>query len=137
MKRLWGKVTEVTSQRAGISELLVSVEGREGQARAICYPDLTGQVQVGERVLLNTTALDLKLGTGGAHFVIAAADDAASDTAIDPAAGHLMKLRYTPHQINVLSVEAPESVHHRIMERRDSLEGVPVVCCGLHSQVPL
>jgi hypothetical protein len=55
----------------------------------------------------------------------------------DPGDGHLLKLRYTPLQVNVLSVEAQESPQHAIMESRDSLEGTPVVCCGLHSQVPL
>jgi hypothetical protein len=48
-----------------------------------------------------------------------------------------MKLRYTPLQCNLLSVEAQESPYHQIMEHALTLEGIPVVCCGLHSQVPL
>jgi len=48
-----------------------------------------------------------------------------------------MKLRYSPVQVDVISVESPESPHHAIMSRATSLEGLPVVCCGLHSHVPL
>jgi hypothetical protein len=105
-------------------------------------------------VLVNTTAVDLGLGTGGVGFVVAnltaaerggpiAFDDGAS--ARIPAssasgnipAGHIMKLRYTPFQHEVLSVEEPASPHHNIMRQASSLEGAPVICCELHSQVPL
>jgi hypothetical protein len=48
-----------------------------------------------------------------------------------------MKLRYTPLQHEVLSVEEPASPHHAALEQACSLEGAPVVCCELHSQVPL
>ncbi|MDR1412446.1 MAG: DUF3866 family protein [Actinomycetes bacterium] len=113
--------------------------------KAFSYPFLTGPATVGERVLCNTTAVDLGLGTGGAHFVVAraeaGADDARSGVAFEarntPADGHVMKLRYSPLQVNVPSVEAPESSYHELMERCDSLDDTPVVCCGLHSQVPL
>jgi len=148
VRLIWGTVLQLAeqegSQRKGYSELLVEVDGRKGQARAISYPELTGTIAAGDRVLLNTTALDLNLGTGGVHFVVASTKGAeGGDTdvhfeeAMTPEAGHLMKLRYTPHQLNVLCVESQESPYHKIMETRDSLEGVPVVCCGLHSQVPL
>jgi hypothetical protein len=48
-----------------------------------------------------------------------------------------MKLRYTPMQLDVLAVESQESPHHEIMRAAETLDGCPVVCCGLHSQVPL
>jgi len=160
VRQIWGTVTELVqrpgAQREGYSEAMVQIDDCDGRGsgsdsdsdasngapeKAVCYPQLTGAVQVGERVLLNTTAVDLDLGTGGVHFVVARASDdskgAQLNEAMQPEAGHLMKLRYTPHQLNVLSVEAQESPYHTIMENRDSLEGVPVVCCGLHSQVPL
>jgi hypothetical protein len=54
-----------------------------------------------------------------------------------PSGGHIMKLRYTPMQRDVLAVESPESPHHDVMSQARALEGMPVVCCGLHSQVPL
>jgi len=155
VRLIWGTVLQLLAQegaqRKGYSELLVEVDGREGQTRAIAYPELTGSIAADDRVLLNTTALDLDLGTGGAHFVVARSEGSEAakvalegsdpavhfEEAMNPEAGHLMKLRYTPNQLNVLCVEAQESPYHKIMETRDSLEGVPVVCCGLHSQVPL
>ncbi|MCL2655398.1 MAG: DUF3866 family protein [Coriobacteriia bacterium] len=153
MRLIWTEVTALGAAREGVQEL----ETREGAA--LCYPALTGACAVGERVLVNTTARDLALGTGGVDFVVARAEAAdganalssspvsscasvagsrvALDESNTPADGHIMKLRYTPLQRNVLAVEAPESPYHKIMERLDTLEGIPVVCCGLHSQVPL
>ncbi|MDY0340718.1 MAG: DUF3866 family protein, partial [Coriobacteriia bacterium] len=55
----------------------------------------------------------------------------------DPVPGHIMKLRYTPLQRDVTTVEEPVSPYHDVMVEARSLEGLPVVCCGLHSQVPL
>jgi len=151
VRLIWGTVKELLAsdgaQRTGYSELLVEIDGRDGTSRAINYPDITGSVSSSDRVLLNTTAVDLELGTGGKHFVVAriggdtrdnnSAEGLSFEGSMDSSAGHLMKLRYSPHQHNVLSVESQESPFHKIMETRDSLEGVPVVCCGLHSQVPL
>src|SRR5947207_1083265 len=65
-----GVVLAVQAARPGAVELEVDVDG--SSATAIAYPSLVGEVRVGDRVLLNTTAVDLGLGTGGAHFVIAA-----------------------------------------------------------------
>jgi hypothetical protein len=102
---------------------------------------------VGDEVLLNTTAVDLELGTGGVCFVVANltalnrstanATAAFDDGAGGLEAGHIMKLRYTPFQHEVLSIEEPASPHHEALAQADSLRGVPVVCCELHSQVPL
>lgn len=102
---------------------------------AICFPDLTGPVEVGDRLLLNTTAVDLSLGTGGVHFGVATAGEGVALDA--PSGGHVMKLRYTPLQRDVMSVESPESPFHGTMARVEDLDGIPVVCCSLHSQVPL
>ena len=55
----------------------------------------------------------------------------------EPSGGHVMKLRYTPMQRDVLAVESPESPHHAEMSQARGLTGMPVMCCGLHSQVPL
>lgn len=133
MKLVWG-VVDAVSPSGGTLELSVTLDdGREG--RAICYPQLTGECRVGDRVLLNTTAVDLDLGTGGAHFVVARAGEG---VALDAASGgHVMKLRYTPLQLDVPAVESQESPHHDTMRQAVSLEGMPVVCCSLHSQVPL
>jgi len=111
----------------------------DGGARgvAIGYTSLVGEVAAGDRVLLNTTAVDLGLGTGGSHFVVCRLGDARGVALDAPSGGHVMKLRYAPHQLDVLSVEAQESPHHVTMAAAETLGGMPVICCGLHSQVPL
>ena len=43
----------------------------EGTIRALAYPELTGRPEGGDRVLLNTSALALGLGTGGYALVVA------------------------------------------------------------------
>ena len=56
-------------------------------------------------MLLNTTAVELSLGTGGYHFVIANLNNLESNFT---KGGHIMKLRYTPIQVKVDSVEEQE-----------------------------
>ena len=92
---------------------------------------LTGPVGAGDRVVVNTTAVDLGLGTGGWHVVhwnlereTWTGTDAGSRTA--PTARTGMKLRYTSAQLDVENAE-PEDVA--------AIDGTPVVVAGLHSQV--
>jgi hypothetical protein len=120
----------------GIQSLAVTVDG-ERSGRALNYPSLAGLCVQGDRVLLNTTAVGLALGTGGTHFVVAREGDGKGVALDDPSGGHIMKLRYSPLQRDVLAVESPESPHHDVMAAADTLGGTPVVCCGLHSHVPL
>jgi hypothetical protein len=127
----WGRVVRIAEERAGLQRLEVIVEGASAPSDARAYPSLTGSCGVGERVLLNTTAVNLGLGTGGVHFVVARA----GGTLVDPSAGHIMKLRYTPLQCDVLAVEEAASPHAGVMEHARTLEGMPIVCCGLHSQL--
>jgi hypothetical protein len=144
MRQVWGKVASIEWERAGMQRLLVEPDAGD-RAPAVCYPALTGTCAPGDRVLLNTTAVDLALGTGGMHLVVArvhaAADGehpAPEGVSLDEASGgHVMKLRYTPLQRDVLAAEAPESAAHALLEDAVDLGGMPVVCCGLHSQVPL
>jgi Protein of unknown function (DUF3866) len=125
-----GTVIGVKNARPGLQELLVEVEGRSEPA--IAYPPLTGEVAEGSVVLLNTTAVDLGLGTGGYHFVVAV--EGGGD--LDPSAeGHVMKLRYTPMQAKVLAVEEQSSPHHEDMVAADGLDGLPVVWTPLHSMI--
>ena len=135
MNLVWATITALDD---GVYH--AAVDGRDGQSRVIVYPDLTGPVALGDRVLLNTTAVDLDLGTGGDHFVVARIPKDGQPYGValsDESGGHIMKLRYSPLQRDVLTIEAPESSTHAVMRGAVSLEGVPVVCCGLHSQVPV
>lgn len=125
-----GTVLEVTEPRPGVRELLVEVEGRRD--RALAYPQLTGGVQEGDVVLLNTTAVSTGLGSGGYHFVMAVEGREPQDPAGD---GHVMKLRYTPVQAKVLTVEEQESPDHEVMSAAGDLEGLPVVWLPLHSML--
>ena len=63
-----GSVVRILRERPGALELEVEVEG--ATERALAYPALSGPVEPGSRVVLNTTAVRLGLGTGGLHFVI-------------------------------------------------------------------
>lgn len=125
-----GTVTGVLSERPGAIELSVEVEEESGSRRevAIAYPDLVGTVAAGDRVVLNTSAVALRLGTGGAHFVIAVDRPPVFD---EPGPGRLMKLRYTPMQVNVTASEEGASG----VQEADQLAGTPVVWTPLHSMV--
>lgn len=121
-----GVVRAVTDRRPGAVELEVEIEGRS--AAAIAYPDLCGDVAPGDPVLLNSTAVELGLGTGGMHLVVAVEG---REIEGDPA-GHVMKARYTPLQTAVASVE---EAHADRLEASGGLRNAPVVCAPLHSMV--
>jgi Protein of unknown function (DUF3866) len=125
-----GTVARVLPSRGGIQRLVVDIRGQ--QRRAAAYPSLTGPLEPGDRVVVNTTAVDLSLGTGGEDFVLWPLGRSSAGTM---SGGHVMKLRYTPVQTDVLVAESQESRHHEALAAVDSLEGMPVVACSLHSQV--
>lgn len=120
------KVTDFTKRQ----ELLVEINGR--LEKAINFPQLTGKCQVKDEVVVNTTAVALDLGTGGTHFVMAVVGKNRELEATD---GHIMKLRYTPNQGRVLSVEEEASPDHQLMKEVDSLNRIPVVVGNLHSML--
>ena len=109
----------------------MTVDG--GTIRALAYPRLTGQPQPGDRVLLNTGALDLGLGTGGYALVVALPDRLPPDP---DGPGHLIKARYTPLQTCVLGADEQGSDFHDLLREADDLEGMPVVVADLHSALP-
>ncbi|OUM93936.1 MAG: hypothetical protein BAA04_09655 [Firmicutes bacterium ZCTH02-B6] len=126
-----GRVRDIWPVRPGLWQLRVDVDGREEPA--LLYEALTPVPAVGDRVALNTTAVDLGLGTGGMHFVIHVLGREGPGTG---SAGHIVKLRYTPLQFAVLAAEEPASPHHDLLVQRDDLAGMPVVVAELHSQLP-
>jgi hypothetical protein len=123
-----GVVRAITATRPGAQELEVEVEG--SVAPAVHYPDLAGEVAVGDAVVLNATALELGLGTGGVHFVIAV--EGRSVPEAPATGGRVIKARYTPVQTAVASVE--ES-HAAVLEASAGLRQMPVVCAPLHSML--
>jgi hypothetical protein len=145
-----GTVSRIRREWPGAVELDVTISGppevpaaRHGAAggqeapgppvRALAYPELTGRPEPGDRVLLNTTALDLGLGTGGYALVVAVPDRLPPDR---PGPGHLVKARYTPLQAVVLGADEQGSPHHDTLRTADSIGGMPVVVADLHSALP-
>jgi hypothetical protein len=124
------EVLRVVSATEEFEELQVSLDGKG--SKAINYIYLTGNAGVGDRVVLNTTAQELNLGSGGYHFVLWNHSRAGS-TMEGP--GHIMKLRYTPLQLRVLAVEEEQSPHHEVMKNALSLDGMPVAAAELHSML--
>lgn len=104
------------------------------EVRALAYPPLVGRPETGDRVLLNTTALSLGLGTGGHALVVALPERLPPDA--PAAAGHLVKARYTPSQATVLGVDEQESPDHGAIAAASGVEGMPVVVADLHSALP-
>jgi Protein of unknown function (DUF3866) len=101
--------------------------------RALAYPALVGSPRVGDRVLLNVTALEAGLGTGGYALVVAIPDHLPADPDIS---GHIVKSRYTPLQVMVGSADEQGSQYHELLQAADSLDGMPVVVADLHSALP-
>lgn len=125
-----GKVIEIIYSDTDIVKFVASIDGTED--KCINYTMLTGPIKVGDEVLVNTTSARLKLGTGGYHFVIANLSRPETEHQEE---GHIMKLRYTPMQFSVLSVEAQESAYHNVFKDFKSLEGMPVIVGSLHSML--
>jgi hypothetical protein len=115
----------------GAVEVDVEVDG--GTGVALAYPLLVGEPEPGDVVLLNTTAVDLGLGTGGYHLVVAIPSRPAV-TAGGP--GHLVKARYTPLQATVLGVSEADSPYSSLLASAVSVDGMPVVIADLHSALP-
>ncbi|MGH3420637.1 MAG: DUF3866 family protein, partial [Streptosporangiaceae bacterium] len=131
-----GTVSGTRREWPGAVELDVSVDGAPaegGPVRALAYPALTGRPRPGDRVLVNTTALDLGLGTGGYALVVAVPDRLPPDPEL---AGHLVKARYSPLQATVLGADEQGSPHHDVLRDADDIDGMPVVVADLHSALP-
>jgi uncharacterized protein DUF3866 len=126
-----GTVRELAAARPGAEEWRVEAGGAE--RLAVSYPSLVGRLAPGDRVLLNTTARDLDLGSGGVDFIVARLEPE-TELPVSSEAGHILKLRYTPLQVAVCSVEEPQSPHRAAIERFESLDGMPVLVAELHSQ---
>jgi hypothetical protein len=137
---LWreGRVTSVDAIWDGAVECTVDVLDDATRswspARALAYPALVGVPQPGDLVLLNTTAAEAGLGTGGYAFVVAIPQRLPERVALGP--GHVVKARYTPLQAMVLAVDEQGSPHHALLRDADDLHGMPVVIADLHSALP-
>jgi hypothetical protein len=115
-----GRVTAVVERVEGLSRL--EVDG----VPCVAYPRLTGPVALGDEVIVNTQAREMELGTGG--FDVLYANLTRGLDLPSESDAHVMKLPYTPAQNARLHAEEGRTLP-------DTLAGLPVVCCSLHSQV--
>jgi hypothetical protein len=115
-----GTVTAVVERHEGLAR--IEVDG----APCVAYPRVTGPVALGDDVLVNVQARQLGLGSGGFDIVYA---NLTRGLRLEPAPGvHVMTLPYTPMQHAVVHAEEEGTL-------APSLDGMPVVCCSLHSQL--
>ena len=115
-------VREILQIRPGLCRVRL-----DDGSRAYAVTQLTGTVGAGDDVVVNTTAVDLGLGSGGWHVIHWNLSRGAWHEA---GPGHLIKLRYTSLQVDAGAGEEEGDVPA-------DLEGVPVVAAGVHSQVPV
>jgi len=115
-----GRITAVVERAEGLSRL--EVDG----VPCVAYPRLTGPVALGDEVIVNTQARELGLGTGG--FDVLYANLTRGLDLLPERDAHVMKLPYTPAQNARRHAEEVRTLP-------DTLAGLPVVCCSLHSQV--
>jgi hypothetical protein len=126
-----GKVLRIIDDQPGITILEVKLDHGD-IVPAINYPLLTGRVNPGDKVVLNSTAVELKLGTGGYYFVCSNLDQR-ENPELTGVKGHIMKMRYTPFQVRTLSVEEEASPFHDLINKFRDLKGEPVIIIPLHS----
>jgi hypothetical protein len=115
-----GTVSAVFERLEGLAR--IEVDGEP----CVAYPRVTGPVEPGDEVIVNVQARELGLGTGG-FDVLYVNLTRGLELAADPGA-HVMTLPYTPLQAAVRHVEEDGAL-------AESLGGMPVVCCSLHSQL--
>src|SRR5918992_1529389 len=115
-----GAVTALVERHEEL--MRIEVDG----APCVAYPRVTGPVELGDEVLVNVQAVELGLGSGG-FDVLYANLTRGLGLGAEPGA-HVMVLPYAPGQFAVRHVEEDG-------ELGESLGGMPVVCCTLHSQL--
>jgi hypothetical protein len=121
-------VEKLLSERRGLQRFAVVMDdGTKGRAYALT--ELVGSATVGDRVICNTTAVDLGLGTGGWHVVHWNMSRTEFDS---PGPDHIMKLRYTSLQTDV---GTSELLHPEAADA--PLGRTPVVVCTVHSQMAM
>ena len=115
-----GVVTAVVEREEGLAR--IEVDGTP----CVAYPLLTGPVALGDDVVVNVQARELRLGSGGFDVLYV---NLTRGLDLFPAAGaHVMKLPYTPLQFATRHGEEDGPL-------ADVADGLPVVACSLHSQV--
>lgn len=113
-----------------ITKVEIEIEGTT--SKAINYNKITGKINSGDIVIVNTTAIKLSLGTGGYHFVIF---NFANQSKEHSDEGHIIKLRYTPLQLKCLTTEEQNSQYHDKINSFKDLNKSIVAVGTLHSML--
>jgi hypothetical protein len=116
-------VEEILLARPGLQRVRL-----DDGSRAYALTQLTGEVSVGDEVIVNTTAVELGLGTGGWHVVHW---NLSRRELHQPGPGHIVKVRYTSLQADTGSAEE----HLDPDTSLPDLGGVPVLIGSLHSEL--
>jgi hypothetical protein len=115
-------VAAIIAERDGLQRLRL-----DDGSLAYALTDVIGTAAPGDPVVVNTTAVDLGLGTGGWHVVHW---NLAREAFDEPGGGPVMKVRYTSTQFDAGAAEE----RHR--DTPSAIRpGLPIVVCGLHSQI--
>ena len=125
-----GTVVKILKSDEFRTDIIVDLDGK--YEAAINYNQLTGKINEFDTVILNTTAVEYNLGTGGYHFVI---NNIKREKLVVDNVGHIMKLRYTPLQVKVKAAEEQGSPHHKVFVNFTSLRGFPVIVGSIHSML--
>jgi hypothetical protein len=115
-----GRVSAIHQREEGLVRL--EVDGTP----CVAYPRLTGPVALGDEVVVNVQAGRLELGSGGFDVLHVNLTRGLELPTVEGA--HVMKLPYTSLQAALPHAEETGGL-------ADTLGGMPVVCCTLHSQV--
>ncbi len=128
-----GTVVRVVEKRSGMQLLEVQIADTKELAVSFAHEPHA----IGENLIVNTTAVRLQLGTGGYHLVVGKADAGPEIDLFPNHWGHVMKMRYSPWQLAVDTVEEQDSPFHELFAQQDlSLQGTPVLIGELHSLLP-
>jgi hypothetical protein len=117
----WGTVSAIVERHDALIRL--EVDG----ISAVAYPRLTGPVEEGDTVLVNDQGRVLELGSGGFDVLTVNLTRGLRLPVQDGA--HVTVWPYAPGQLAVRFAE------EEAVDLPESLDGLPVVCCGLHSQI--
>lgn len=126
-----GRVKDILCKNDRVSIVEVFYDGIN--ERAVNYNFLTGNIEIGDSVYINTSATYLGLSSGGYSFVII--NESRGSSLDMEHAGHIMKLRYTPYQIKCLCASEEGNKCFDSIKGFKSLEGMPVICGELHSML--
>lgn len=144
----WGEVRKVEWEADDAQLVRVYLTFRKREVTAFYFRYAGSRVKVGQTVLVNTSGVDLELGTGGYGFIMAIEpeigtlehdiekQDGTKRSILDedsPYLGRIIKWRYTPQQTAVKTVECEESVYHPLFCEPFHLNQRLVMLGELHS----